>query len=98
MGNVQPAIDKEEHTHPFGETKFGGKYVVQPLPPAFSSQKKIDYDGRGDDNPVYVGFNTSDAATSDTDWVVQKVTYDGSDRPTLVQVARGSWDNRASLF
>ena len=95
-GNAQPSIDKEEHAHPFGETSIGAKTVIEPVPAAFMSQKRIDYDVRTDDNPVYVGFNYKGAATSDTMWVLQKITYDASNRPTLVQISNDSWDNRTT--
>jgi hypothetical protein len=96
LGNVQPAIDKEEHTHPFGEGAFGAKMVMEPMPPAAYTQKFLDYDVRTDSNPVYVGFNFRGAATSDTNWVLQKLTYDASSRVTIVQIAIDSWDNHAS--
>lgn len=95
-GNSQPAIDQEEHTHPFGESAFGAKMVIEPMPPASYSQKRLDYDVRSDANPVYVGFNHKGAASSATNWVLQKLTYDGSSRVTLVQIAVDSWDNRVS--
>jgi hypothetical protein len=92
-----PEADLEEHTHPFGSGTFGAKYVVQPIPAAYASQKRIDYDVRTDENPVYVGYNIRGAATSDSTWVLQKISYDGSNRVTLVQIATGSWDDRASV-
>lgn len=92
-----PKTDLEEHLHPFGAGKFAVKQVMEPLPAAFLSQKRLDYDVRTDDNPVYVGFNVIGAATSDSGWVVQKLTYDSSSRVTVVQTAIGSWDSRASL-
>lgn len=95
LSGVSPT-DLEEHVHPFGAGTFAAKNVIQPLPGAFSSQKRIDYDVRTDDNPVYVGYNIRGAATSVTTWVLQKLTYDGSNRITLVQVALDSWDNRAA--
>jgi len=97
LEGVSPT-DLEEHVHPYGVGTFAAKNVVQPIPPAFSSQKRIDYDGRSDDNPVYVGFNVSGKIASDTNWVIQKVTYDVSNRVTLVQVATDSWDNRGSAL
>jgi hypothetical protein len=92
-GNVQPAIDNEEHIHPFGLGAFGAKMVMEPMPPASYTQKVLDYGGRTDSNPVYVGFNFRGAATSDVNWVLQKLTYDASDRVVLVQIAIDSWDN-----
>ena len=91
-----PPTDLEEHTHPFGANTFAAKNVVEPIPAAFLSQKRLDYDGRSDDNPVYVGFNVRGAVSSDVTWVIQKLTYDGSNRVTLVQIALDAWDNRAS--
>lgn len=96
-GNGQPGIDREEHTHPFGDSAFGAKMVVEPMPAAFNSQKRLDYDVRTDDNPVYVGFNHRGAVTSDTNWTLQKITYDASNRVTVVQVSSGSWDDRVTV-
>ena len=60
-------------------------------------QKIIDYDVRVDDNPVYVGYGDRGIATSSALWLINKITYDGSARVTLVQSAVGVWTNRASL-
>lgn len=60
-------------------------------------QIRLDYDGRSDDNPVYVGYATAGTASSDSDWMILKFTYDGSDRVTLVQIAYGAWDSRTGL-
>jgi hypothetical protein len=95
-GNTVPSITQEEHTHPFGEGAFGAKMVMEPMPPASYTQKFLDYDVRTDSNPVYVGFNFRGAATSATNWVLQKLTYDASSRVTMVQVAIDSWDNHAT--
>lgn len=92
LGATAPT-DLEEHTHPFGANTFAAKNVVEPIPAAFLSQKRLDYAGRSDDSPVYVGFNIRGAATSDTTWILQKLTYDGSSRVTLVQIAIDAWDN-----
>lgn len=59
-------------------------------------QSRIDYDGRSDDNPVYVGTAARGVATSGQ-WLISKMTYDGSNRVTAVQTAIGTWDGRASL-
>lgn len=48
--------------------------------------------------PIYVGYNLAEnAADTDTDWVVLKYTYSGSDI-TIIQRKVGAWSNRASLF
>lgn len=95
-GNSQPAIDQEEHSHPFGENAFGVKLVMEPMPAGSVTQKRLDYDVRTDSNPVYVGYNFKGALVSDTNWALQKLTYDGSARVTLVQVAVDSWNNRST--
>jgi hypothetical protein len=51
------------------------------------------------DNIEYVCKNTDpDAATSDTDWYIKKLTYDASDNLTGWKVKTGSVDGRAALF
>lgn len=59
-----------------------------------TGQKRIAYNGSGD--PQYIGFNRQGAATSDNDWYLQELSYDGSANLTTVQVAYDSWDNRAT--
>jgi len=58
---------------------------------------RLDYDVRTDSNPVYVGRNQQGVPTADATWIVQKMSYDGSDRMTRVEVLGGSWDGRAAL-
>lgn len=62
-------------------------------------QKRLDYDGRTDDNPVYAGFGVRGLVASDDGWLINKITYE--DAPTtrvlLVRSAVGTWDARASL-
>lgn len=62
-----------------------------------TDETKFDYDGRTDSNPVYVGKHTQGASTADADWIIQKFTYDSSDRVTRIETLQGAWDNRASL-
>ncbi len=59
--------------------------------------KKLDYDGRADSNPVYVGMALT-GIDDDGEWTIQKLTYDGASRLTQVQVSSGAWSDRASLF
>lgn len=56
----------------------------------------MDYAARTDGNPVYIGKALQATATSGS-WVIQRITYDGSNRATDVQVLVGSWDNRSGL-
>lgn len=59
-------------------------------------ETRLDYAGRTDANPVYVGKAAQGAATTTT-WVVQRLEYDASGRLTRAQVLQGPWDNRAAL-
>lgn len=58
-------------------------------------QLKIDYNSTP--NPVYVGEAIRGAATSASGWTVMKVSYDGSNNPTVLQTADGTWDGRGAL-
>lgn len=61
-------------------------------------ETRLDYDGRTDDQPVYVGRASSGASVALAEWTIEKVTYDGNDRPTRKQVLDGvSWNDRAVL-
>lgn len=100
-------MERGYYREPFNNGKYSAKAVVQEIPSGFQSEKRLDYDTRTDDKPVYVAFglyeksNVGDIIpdTSATDvWIIQKFTYDSSDRVTRIQVARGSWDNRATYF
>lgn len=106
-GNALHNMEMEYHYHPFGENHLAAQRTVSPLPAAFDSEKRLDYDTRTDDNPVYIGFaeyvfisatETITPTTNTDTWIVQKLTYDASDRVTRIQVARGAWDDRATLF
>lgn len=58
-------------------------------------QKMVEYDTN--QNPIYIGEAIQGAATSDSSWTVQHITYDTNNNPTLFQTADGAWDNRATL-
>jgi hypothetical protein len=62
-----------------------------------SFQKLFDYDVRTDDNPVYIGYGVRGLATSSDGWLINKITYDDSDRPISIKSAIGVYNNRASL-
>ena len=60
-------------------------------------QVRLDYDVRTDGQPIYVCYAKRGVASSDTDWICQKFTYDGNDQMTVKQTAVNvSYDNRAS--
>lgn len=51
-----------------------------------------------DSQPDYIGINSdADAATSDSDWVIYKFAYTGSNA-TSIRKKTGAWDDRVSLF
>jgi len=60
-------------------------------------QTKIDYAGRTDDNPVYIGKSSRGSSTSEKNWVIYLITYDVSNRIDTIQVATGAWDSRTDL-
>lgn len=97
-GNVQPSIDYEEHTMPFGDgVGPAAKSVIQYVPSGSLSQKFLDYGGRSDANPIYVGYNIMGQGTGALTWIIQALTYDGSNRVTQIQIAIGAWSNRTNL-
>ena len=60
-------------------------------------KKRLDYDVRTDDNPVYVGFAPWGMDEGNVEgWLLYKMTYDGSDRITEVDIAYDSWTNHAT--
>jgi hypothetical protein len=61
-----------------------------------TSEARLDYDTREDEQPVYVG-RAAQGSTTAQDWTIEKVTYDEDDRPTRKQVLTGAWDDRATL-
>ena len=65
-------------------------------------EKRMAYDVGN--NLEYVGYAQPGSATSASIWHILKLTYDGSDNLTRVQVAgdnpgyKYSWDDRATFF
>lgn len=78
--------------------QLGQVTVLNPGGPAPAQTRLIDYDVRSDANPVYIGVAAQGSLTSLPVWLIQKLSYDTSNRITqqesLVNVV---WDNRASL-
>lgn len=56
-------------------------------------QMRIDWTSG---NADYVGYAPRGLASNADGWLLQKFTYDGSNRCTLRQIGYGNWDNRAS--
>lgn len=61
-------------------------------------EKRFDYDSRSDGQPVYIGYANPGTATTAITWLIHKVTYDGNDYPTRIQVATAAWDSRTGAF
>lgn len=59
-------------------------------------QMFADYVARIDDQPVYLGFAPRGLEEGTGGWLIQKFTYDGSDRCTSRKIAYGDWTNRAT--
>lgn len=65
--------------------------------PSTTKRVILDYDGRTDSNPVYVGKASQSTLVAATTWEVLKLFYDGSGRLVDSQVITGSWTGRAAL-
>lgn len=66
-------------------------------------QQVFDYDVRTDLQPVYIGWATPGAATSEAKWRIRKLAYNSDGSVSTIKFMNGSvqfnqiWDNRASL-
>lgn len=64
---------------------------------------ELDYVGRTDGQPVFVGYAPPGKLTSDAVWKIMKLTYDGNSQLTSRLWADGDtkfdnvWDNRLVL-
>ena len=56
-----------------------------------------DYDANS--NVIYVGYAPQGALSSDTKWIIYKLSYDGSNRYTgsVVSAFNSIWDNRTTI-
>ena len=59
-------------------------------------QMEADYAARIDCQPVYLGFAVKGLADSAEGWLLQKFTYDASNRVLDRAIAYGAWDDRAT--
>ncbi len=76
----------------------GGGYMQDVKRGVTDFESRLDYAARTDDQPVYVGRALQGTATSAGGWVIEKLTYDASNRAVRKEVATGVWDNRVSMF
>jgi hypothetical protein len=58
----------------------------------------FDYGVRTDGQPVYVGHNKVDAATSDDHWIMFFFKYNAGSQTIEKYSLEGIWDDRATLF
>lgn len=74
-----------------------GIVSVNPIGPIPNTTRLLDYAGRTDANPVYIGQAPQGTVTSALVWQVQKLSYDNSARLTEQEYLTGiSWDGRVS--
>ena len=61
-------------------------------------ETRLDYEARGDLQPVYVGRALDGTGVVVEIWTIEKITYDGQNRPTRKQVKSNvAWSTRAAL-
>ena len=63
-------------------------------------EKRFDYSGRTDGQPVYAGYANPETSTSQITWLLLKFTYTrigGTDFVSRIQVATNAWDERATV-
>ena len=58
---------------------------------------RLDYAGRTDGQPVYLGRAANGSASSLGAWNIEFLTYDVDGNIVRKQVLTGAWDNRAAL-
>lgn len=63
-----------------------------------NTQRLVDYDGRTDGQPVYIGRARISASQDDTVWLIHYTTYDANGYFTSVLSKEGAWSSRALLF
>jgi hypothetical protein len=61
---------------------------------------QIEYDGQS--NPIYIGLASPGTLTSETNWQIRKLTFDGQNNVTAIEYADGTpsftkeWDERTT--
>lgn len=68
-----------------------------PMPVDLGFWADIRFDA-DDSQPIYIGLHlTNGASVDDVGWKLYKMTYSGSNT-TRIQLAYGTWTNRATYF
>lgn len=72
-------------------------YLIRGMSTSIPEQR-FDWDGSG--NLIYQGWaHKRNVATSAAQWMVAKLTYNGSNQITRIQVLENIvWDNRTTAF
>ena len=64
-------------------------------------EKRFDYTGRIDGQPVFAGYAKPETPTSQATWLLLKFTYtiiNGTGFVTRIQVTTNKWDNILTAF
>lgn len=73
----------------------GGAAKVTSVPN--SSQVLLDYSAGT--NPIYIGYASQGALTSQSVWFIIKITWDANNNPTVIKsVNNAVWDDRATAY
>lgn len=56
-----------------------------------NQQMRVAYDAN--QNPEYVGIAARGLVEAKKGWLLQKITWDGNNNPTKIQIAYDSWNN-----
>ncbi len=62
-------------------------------------EKRFDYTGRNDGQPIYAGYAKPETPTTQVTWILLKftfVTVNGTDFVSRIQVTTNAWDERAT--
>ena len=85
-GQVKPdAISVDSY-----EAELFAKRIVE-VPS--NMKKRFAYDGSG--NCIYIGYAPKGLAEGTDGWLLWKLTYDGSNQCTEINIAYGNWTARA---
>lgn len=67
---------------------------------ALGWERRYDYTGRTDGQPIYIGFANPGTATTTSAWLMQKYTFTtirpGVEMVSRIQVIIGVWDDRTT--
>ncbi len=97
LGEVKTTNTRIAHIGGGGYAPPDPRHLIDIKRSITDAESRLDYAARSDSNPVYVGKAENGTPTTTQTWVIQRLTYDGTDRLIRVEVLTGAWDSRASL-